>query len=135
MHRRRAHGGEIHLEFPVAPAIDLRGFVAARLLIFDFQASSSTKRETLLLAFAGGPQCWESHDALADPSIRELLFFDGARDLDPLASNLDWSPDGDSTVPQASDGSYCSSIMQALVASEAGGAGVSWMRPRQCWCI
>ena len=31
---------------------------------------------------------------------------------------------------RASDGSYCSSTMQALVASEAGGAGVSWMRPR-----
>jgi hypothetical protein len=40
-------------------------------------------------------------------------FSDRARDLDLLASNLDWSPDGESTVPPASDGSYCSSSMQA----------------------
>jgi hypothetical protein len=98
--------------------------------------SSLAKRETLPLAFCGpaavlvilycvfGSFC-------SDPPIRELFFFDGARDLDPLASNnLDQTPCGDSTVPRASDGSYCSSTMQAPVASEAGGAGVSWMRPR-----
>lgn len=40
--------------------------------------------------------------------------------LDPLEPNLDCSLDGDSAVPPASDGSYCSSSMQALVASEDG---------------
>ena len=64
--------------------------------------------------------------ALSDPSIRELFSLMAL----VISIVLDRSPDGDSTVPRASDGSYCSSTMQALVASEAGGAGVSWMRPR-----
>jgi hypothetical protein len=78
-----------------------------------------------MLGFAGEPLRWEDHDALADLFDKGTSISDRARDLDPLASNLDWSPDGDGTVPPASDGSYCSSSMQALVASETGGAGVS----------
>jgi hypothetical protein len=99
-----------------------------------FQQSSSRKRETLCSGLRVNHYAGKIMMLWLISFDKGASFSDRARDLDALASNLDWSPDGDSTVPPASDGSYCSSSMQALVASDTGGAGVSWMRPRQSWC-